>query len=106
MRKATNTDLVDELTALNTDGRLDEIIAEARAGEYHDYKNQKYACGKMALVEKLDAFPELGNIRLDVINGVYDESPDTDDKAQMKADLLKDMSPEAAAVMIKELGLE
>jgi len=87
MRKSTMIELPQELEALNKDGKYDEIIAEAKAGEYHDYKNQKYTCGKVAVVEKLNEFPELNHIRNAVINGDYDESPDEDDKEMMRKDL-------------------
>lgn len=91
--------LPQELEALNKEGKYDEIIAEAKAGEYHDYKNNKYPCGKVAVVGKLSQFPELNHIRQAIMDGEYDESPDEEDKARMRADLGDD--PE----MIKMLGL-
>lgn len=106
MKKSTIIDLVVELTALNPDGVLDAIIAEAQAGEFHDYKNNKYTCGKMALVELLQPFERCNSIRLDVINGVYDESPDEEDKAMMRKELTEGMPEESAKEMIRKLGLE
>lgn len=99
MSKSTMVELVSELEALNKEGKYDEIISEAKAGEYHDFKNQKYACGKVALVADLTPFPELNHIRQAVINGEYDEEMDEEDKARMREDF-KD-SPE----MLKMLGL-
>jgi hypothetical protein len=99
MSKSTMTDLVQVLEKRNTGGQYDTIIAEAKAGEFHDFKNQKYACGKMAAVEMMQPFEELKDIRLDIMNGVYDEQMDEEDKARMREDF-KD-SPE----MLKQLGL-
>jgi hypothetical protein len=99
MRKSTMVELPQELEALNKDGKYDEIIAEAKAGEYHDFKNQKYACGKIEVVNKLSAFPELNHIRQAVMDGDYDEEMDEADKAQMREDF-KD-NPE----MLKQIGL-
>ena len=106
MSKNTMTDLVEELTALNKEGKYDEMITEAKAGEYHDYKNQKYVCGKMELVGKLGHFPELGHIKMKVMMGEYDESPDTSDKASMMKDLVADMGEEKAGKFAKLLGLD
>lgn len=65
---------------------IEEIISEAKAGEYYDFKNNKYACGKVAVVGKLR---EAGLTALAdrVINGDFDESPDEDDKAEMRKGL-------------------
>lgn len=104
-RKSTHIELVVELTALNNNNQYAEIIAEAQAGEYHDYKNNKYVCGKVALVEKLEAFPELDHIRKAVINGEYDETPDEEDKAMLRKDIKANMPPEAAENMLKNMGL-
>ena len=43
-----------------------DLLAEAEAGEFGDFTNNKYAIPKMALAQK---FHEL---RQKVINGVYD----------------------------------
>lgn len=105
-RKSTTIDLIVDLMPYNSDGKLNAIIDEARLGEFHDYKNQKYACGKLELHTLLAPFPELEHIRKAVADGDYDESPDAEDKAMMKADIIKDMGEKAAKLMIKELGLD
>jgi hypothetical protein len=66
------------------------IIAEAKAGEYHDYKNNKYVCGKVAVVGKLRELctPEADAIAKQVINGDYDEEADEQDKAMIRRDAL------------------
>jgi len=46
-RKSTMVELVEELRKLPPTPELAAMIAEALAGEYHDYKNNKYACGKV-----------------------------------------------------------
>lgn len=69
-----------------------EIIRQAKAGEFHDFKNTTHVCGKMAVVKMLYEAdePALMSIRQAVIDGDYDESPDDDDKAKMKKDWLDD----------------
>ncbi len=89
MKKNTMTDLVKELETRNTpDGRYDELIAEAKAGDFHDYKNEKYVCGKVAFVTIVtEKFPELKDLADQIKNGDYDEVPDEEDKKMMRADL-------------------
>lgn len=95
-------ELVQELEKRNTDGLYDEMIQEAKAGEYHDFKNTKYLCGKVALASKLVKFPELNDIRQEILQGVYDESPDEDDKKRMAADLRAN----GGEAILKTLGLD
>lgn len=82
-------ELVTELEARNTpDGRYNQLIEEARAGEFHDYKNDKYICGKVEFVRIVASkFPELQDIAEEFKAGVYDEQPDEEDKAMMRADM-------------------
>lgn len=105
--KNTMVELVEELIKRNTDGKFDTLISEAKAGEFHDYKNKKYACGKVAFVSMAGNYPELADLVNDVKNGVYDEVADADDKAMMIQDLKDNCSsPQEAEVMIKMLGLD
>ena len=88
MKKSTMVELVQELEAITPrTPEIEEMITEAKAGEYHDFKNQKYVCGKVAVVGKLTAagLKELANR---VINGEFDEEADEDDKAMLKRDAL------------------
>lgn len=87
--KNTMTDLVKELELRNTpDGRYNDLIAEAKAGEFHDYKNKKYTCGKLAFISIVsDKFPELSDIATEFKHGVYDEKMDEEDKEMMRKDL-------------------
>jgi len=39
-RKSTMVELVEELQKLPDSQEMQEIIKEAKAGEYHDYKNR------------------------------------------------------------------
>jgi hypothetical protein len=95
-RKDTRIHLVEEIESLLRSGAIvethgiREILAEARMGEYHDYKNDKYACGKVEVVSRLrkEGLLDLANR---VIAGEFDEEADEDDKAMMRKDL-----PEAA----------
>lgn len=90
--KSTNKELVEELTRRNTKGEYDQLIKNALANRYHDYKNpDDVICGKIDLVNELTHFPELSDIRKQVINGDYDEVADEDDKAAMRAELPKYM---------------
>lgn len=108
-RKSTMVELVEELEKLRplflktgpgADDVLNHIIADAKAGEFHDYKNQKYVCGKQAIVSMMAQLTEqcvkrgfsdlakaLAKIGMDVKNGDYDEEADADDKAMMAQDL-------------------
>lgn len=106
-RKSTTIDLVAELAPYNGDGKLNHIIDEARAGEFHDFKNDKYVCGKIELVNKLAPFPELEHIRKGVMNGDYDESPDESDRATMRAELVADAGgdEEKARPLLEQMGL-
>ena len=87
--KSTMVELVEELQKLRAtaeqtlEAALDVMIHEAKAGEYHDYKNNKYACGKMESAMRLD---NLGYSQLAsrIKNGEFDEEADEDDKAAMR----------------------
>jgi hypothetical protein len=83
-RLDTRVELVAELEKVQPrTPLLEKIIAEAKAGEFHDYKNNKYACGKIAANELLTeaGLPELAaRIR----NGDFDEEPDEQDKAELR----------------------
>ena len=76
-------ELVDELKKLPTSPMINFMIEEALAGEYHDYKNNKYTCGKMESATRLY---ELGYKELSqrIKEGEFDEVADESDKAEMK----------------------
>ncbi len=90
-RKNTMIEMVQELKNLPKHPEVLAMIENAKAGEYHDFKNVKYTCGKVASAEHLfdimSKYPGTreiaGKIRGEIINGVYDESPDDDDKKEM-----------------------
>lgn len=82
-------ELVEELEKLDATPAIQEMISEAKAGEYHDYKNNKYACGKVAVVGKLRS-AGLDDLANRVINGEFDEVPDEEDE-KMLAGLMKEM---------------
>ena len=80
MTKSTMFELVDELRKLPDSPEIREMIREARAGEYHDYKSKRYICGKYEAVKRLRRlkFPELANR---IVDGEFDELPDEEDTA-------------------------
>lgn len=95
MKKSTITDLPNDIMIAvphyERDVCIRAIIKQAQRGEFHDYKNTTYACGKVQLAQMLHEAnePALLPIRQAVINGEYDESPDAEDKALMKKDWLE-----------------
>lgn len=88
MKKSTQVELVEELRKHTPCTKLDSVIQEALAGEFHDYKNNKYVCGKVVLVARLQ---ELGlfNLATRVKEGEFDEEPDDEDKEYLR-NLLKE----------------
>jgi hypothetical protein len=92
IRKSTMVELVDELQKLRGDcpperaSALDDMISEARAGEYHEYKSGKYVCGKTESATRLDSlgYPALADR---IKQGEFDEEPDAEDK-KMISELL------------------
>lgn len=83
IRKSTMIELVDELRKLPQTPEIKLMIQEALAGEYHDYKNNKYVCGKMESALRLD---KLGHTDLAnrIKNGEFDEEADADDQLRLK----------------------
>lgn len=79
------------------------IIQRAELYGYHDHKFDKIpghaeygmaACPKVQLVKDLSVFPELNDIRQDVIDGKYDEPPDDEDNEEMRGWLIDDNAPD------------
>lgn len=102
--KSTITDLPKALAAAAAatqgDTRLTEavrlVIDLAEAGEFHDYKNQRFAMPKVMLVKLLgDLGPDFDDIRQEVMNGDYDEPADDEDVASMKKSWLDGGGTEA-----------
>lgn len=94
-RKSTMVEFVDELKQLlerfsplsKEHEGLSFMIVEALAGEFHDYKNKKYVCGKVAASSMLR---QLGFIPLAkrIEDGEFDEVADEDDRAMLRSDAL------------------
>ncbi len=109
-KKTTAVDLADELEQRNVDGRYDYMIKRARGNGYHCFKhdqNPEYAdciCPKTELYEHLSKFPELDDIKAAVADGVYDESPDEQDKAIMREWFKED--GEDGKRLMKAIGLD
>lgn len=108
IRKSTMVELVailEEKAQLDDSAELREIIDEAKAGEYHDYKNTKYACGKVEASMKLRA-AGYTSIAMRIEDGEFDEEADEQDKEMMRKDIDRGVSdPVQAAAMKKVLGL-
>lgn len=111
MSKSTMVELVAELEKIPpVHPLLNHIIEEAKAGEFHDYKNKKYPCGKIAVVHLLkevindctnyDVCQQLAVIRTAVIDGEYDEQADEEDKAEMKSWIQGTPGGEALATLL------
>ncbi len=92
--KDTRTDLVAELRKLTPPVHLfdfyAETIKEAEAGEYHDFKNRKYDCGKIAVVGRLHTLG-FHDLRQQVIRGEFDEQADEADKAMLRKETPESM---------------
>ena len=79
-------DLVEELEKLPESPAIDFMIEEAKAGEYHDYKNKKYICGKMESSQRLTR-PGYIDLAKRIESGEFDEEADDLDKQMMRNDL-------------------
>ena len=98
-------ELVEELRKLPQSEAIDFMIEEALAGEYHDFKNKKYVCGKVECYNKL---VDLNHIELAVriATGEFDEQADAEDDEQMRKDIQEGCSDgETAQILMKILGL-
>jgi hypothetical protein len=86
-------ELVEELRKFHQTPAVEEIIREALAGEYHDYKNQKYACGKVEVHRRLMALNHAPARALAkrVANGEFDEEADESDMAELRKTAPKEL---------------
>lgn len=110
--KDTRTDLVEELLKVKQYPEIVFMIMEAKAGEYHDFKNKKYACGKMASASMLDHLAHryndiaLQELSARIKGGEFDEEADEEDKANMRRDVFEnEPNTERAEALCKILKL-
>lgn len=105
-------DLAEILTRRNKDRKYDNIILRASLNGYHDYKFDKVpghpeygacVCPKVQLVTDLSDFPELSDIRKQVIDGVFDDSPDSEDAEDLRKMLMEE---KAHDLMFEQIGLK
>lgn len=104
-KKSTMIELVQELEKLPQTAFIKCMIEEAKAGEYHDYKNKKYVCGKTEAYNQLMAagHTELaGRIR----DGEFDEEADQVDLNELCDMIEKNTSEEKASFLKRILGLD
>jgi hypothetical protein len=88
VRKSTMVELVEELEKVEPSNGLyktvlGKVIQEAEDGEYHNYKNKKYVCGKVALLGYLRLL-KLDDLAARVIDGEFDEEADEEDLTEMR----------------------
>lgn len=108
-RKSTMVELVTELEKsappLELMSLYQETIHEAKAGEYHDFKNEKYACGKVEVVSRLRKLG-LEDLAKRVIEGEFDEEADHSDIERMRNDVIMNTKSKAEAnAIIKTMKL-
>lgn len=103
-RKSTMVELVEELRKLPESPEINFMIEEALAGEYHDYKNEKYVCGKYESSTRLRSlgYPELAQ-RIE--QGEFDEIMDALDKQAMSAMIDENFPSSMRDLLAIELGL-
>lgn len=83
-KKSTMVELVEELEKLvPRSAAIEDMIKEAKAGEFHDYKNEKYACGKVEAYNRL-MFIGHKDLANRIANGEFDEEPDEADLKQLR----------------------
>lgn len=109
---AQTKDLAEILNQRNVNGKYDAIIERAANNGYHDHKYDKVpghpeygtcACPKVQLVQDLMKFPELMDIRNDVVAGKYDEPADDQDIEEMRGWLIEDG---ASDTLFKQFGFK
>ena len=102
-RKNTMVELVEELGKLPQTAEIKHMVKEARAGEFHDFKNKKYTCGK---VESYTRLMGLGHVELanKIKNGEFDEEADYEDRKALREMAIKGGFSKKALKEI--LGLE
>lgn len=102
--KSTMVELVDELKKLPRSAEIDFMIKEALDGEFHDYKNSKYICGKVESATRLDrlGFHDLASR---IKDGEFDEDADEEDKQNIR-DILGMNGPEFRKIFEYRLLVE
>jgi hypothetical protein len=104
-------DLAEILTKRDAT-KYHRIIVRAANNGYHDHKFDKVPnhpeygecmCPKVQLVSDLSKFPELEDIRKEVMNGKYDETADAQDQDEMRGWLISDGAPDSLFV---EMGFK
>lgn len=95
MRGDTRTDLVVALREKPQSDDRDKLINMARRGEFHDYKNRRFAAPKVELLKRLRA-AGYDDLAQRVIDGAYDEVADAEDDAKMKREWLAGGGTEAS----------
>jgi hypothetical protein len=74
---STTKELVEILTERNTHGKYDKLIADAKAGKFHDFKSDE-ATPKTILAHELHKFKDLEDLADRVMEGEFDEDLNTE----------------------------
>lgn len=91
----TRTDLVEELRKKPQSDARDTLINLARRGEFHDYKNRRFAMPKVELLKRLKS-AGYDDLVARVMAGEYDERPDAEDEAMLKREWISGGGTEAS----------
>jgi hypothetical protein len=106
----TPSKLLAEILSKRDPVKYKAIIERAALNGYHDHKFMKIpghpewaedACPKMRLVDDLSIFPELNDIRQQVMDGEFDDGADQEDQQEMRGWLMDENSSDA---MFEQLG--
>jgi len=99
-RKNTMTDLVIELEKMSDTEIKKRLIGLAKKGKFHDYRSDE-VCGKMYFTQyyrwavqflENEDIMLLDRMRLDIVNGVYDEELTDEDRIFLKNKMESDNS--------------
>ena len=98
MSKSTMKELVVELEKIEEYPEINEMIKDAKAGAYHDFKSEKYSSPKSALIRFLtliadnhpSQYDKIIKIRKAVMKGDYDERPDAGDLKALTSNIYQD----------------
>jgi len=107
-RKSTTRDLALELSKLDHEGELREIISNCINNVYHDFKSDRMTpkvdlCYDLYVLAKELSRGDIMEVRVRVINGEFDDRADESDKREMAQWLKEDNAPD---VLYEILGFK
>lgn len=90
--RGSKTGLVADLMQKPDCADREVLIAEAMAGDYHDFHSGKHDLPKVALVNRLNRFG-YRDLAKRAMRGDYDDDPDDQDKEALAASVEKGGNP-------------